>query len=236
MSAKGDNNAVMAQLLLLGTNFVNFMGRFVYVATGEDGVEAVRSPRWTSRRRSSAATSTSSRIPSGSRSTRSAGGELTTSVHHGSTNALRRAGARRISSTSPTARAASRCSTSRRSIRRASPRRSSARRCRRSARTPTCETRHATAVAAPSTLAVDPARCGSPENEEQPIHPLYAYIYIADREEGLVLSTAATLLDGNPSQQLPAARRGLQSGGPAEGRRNLAIAGNYAYICAIADW
>ena len=41
VSANGDNNAVMAQLLLQGTNLTNFMGRFVYVATGHGGVEAV---------------------------------------------------------------------------------------------------------------------------------------------------------------------------------------------------
>src|SRR5205814_3753468 len=36
------------------------------------------------------------------------------------------------------------------------------------------KTRYATAVAAPTTLAVDPARTRRAENEEQPIHPLYA--------------------------------------------------------------
>ena len=41
VSEAGNNNAVMSQLLLLGTNFVNFMGRFVFVATGKGGVEAV---------------------------------------------------------------------------------------------------------------------------------------------------------------------------------------------------
>ncbi len=41
VSAAGDNNAVLAQLFLQGTNFVNFMGRFVYVATGSGGVDAV---------------------------------------------------------------------------------------------------------------------------------------------------------------------------------------------------
>ncbi len=41
LSDRGDNNAIMSQLLLLGTNFVNFMGRFVFVATGTGGVEAV---------------------------------------------------------------------------------------------------------------------------------------------------------------------------------------------------
>src|SRR5262249_59584623 len=41
VSAKNDNNAIMAQLLLQGTNFVNFMGRYVYVAEGKRGLEAV---------------------------------------------------------------------------------------------------------------------------------------------------------------------------------------------------
>ena len=41
VSAANDNNAWMAQLLLQGTNFMNFMGRYVYVATGHHGLEAV---------------------------------------------------------------------------------------------------------------------------------------------------------------------------------------------------
>src|SRR5213076_2861268 len=41
VSAENDNNAWMAQLLLEGTNFMNFMGRYVYVATGKKGFEAI---------------------------------------------------------------------------------------------------------------------------------------------------------------------------------------------------
>src|SRR6266481_419568 len=41
VSANNDNNAWMAQLLLQGTNFMNFMGRYVYVATGNKGFEAI---------------------------------------------------------------------------------------------------------------------------------------------------------------------------------------------------
>ena len=41
VSAANDNNAWMAQLLLQGTNFMNFMGRYVYVATGKGGLEAI---------------------------------------------------------------------------------------------------------------------------------------------------------------------------------------------------
>src|SRR2546429_5451490 len=31
----------MAQLLLQGTNFMNFMGRYIYVATGDRGLQAI---------------------------------------------------------------------------------------------------------------------------------------------------------------------------------------------------
>ncbi|HVQ38906.1 MAG TPA: multiheme c-type cytochrome, partial [Pyrinomonadaceae bacterium] len=40
VSARNDNNAWLAQLLLQGTNFVNFMGRYVYVAA-DDALEVV---------------------------------------------------------------------------------------------------------------------------------------------------------------------------------------------------
>ncbi len=35
-------------------------------------------------------------------------------------------------------------------------------------------------------------------NEEQPIHPIYGYVFVTDREEGLVVVNVAPLLDGNP--------------------------------------
>ena len=94
------------------------------------------------------------------------------------------------------------------------------------------KTRDATAVAAPSTLAVDPGRLRLPVNEEQPIHELYGYIYIADRVEGLVISTAATLLDGNPSNNFLKRAGAFNPGGVLNGAVNLAIAGNYAYMLA----
>src|SRR5205085_8067531 len=64
------------------------------------------------------------------------------------------------------------------------------------------KTKYATAVASPSTLAVDPTRKHYPENGEannrddgQPIPALYAFLYVTDREEGLIMVNAATLLD-----------------------------------------
>jgi hypothetical protein len=75
-------------------------------------------------------------------------------------------------------------------------------------------------------------------NEEQPIHPLYAYLYVADKYEGLILVNAATLLDGDPLNNYlkraldPAKfpRGAFNPDGALDGATNIAIAGNYAYI------
>src|SRR5207248_9340842 len=40
LSKNNDNNAIMAQLLMQGTNFVNFIGRYCWVAAGEHGLAA----------------------------------------------------------------------------------------------------------------------------------------------------------------------------------------------------
>lgn len=45
VSAANDNNAIMAQLLLLGTNYVNFVGQNAWVGL-EGGIEAVRVSEW----------------------------------------------------------------------------------------------------------------------------------------------------------------------------------------------
>jgi hypothetical protein len=59
-------------------------------------------------------------------------------------------------------------------------------------------TKYATSIALPSTLALDPLRERIPENEEQRIDIFYGYVYISDREEGLVNVLVGTLVDGNP--------------------------------------
>jgi len=59
-------------------------------------------------------------------------------------------------------------------------------------------TKYATSVTLPSTLGIDPLRSQQPENQEQPVSPIYAWVFVTDREEGLVMATVGTLLDGNP--------------------------------------
>ena len=45
VSEKNDNNAIMAQLLLLGTNTVNFVGLHAWIGL-ERGFEAIRVTEW----------------------------------------------------------------------------------------------------------------------------------------------------------------------------------------------
>ena len=104
------------------------------------------------------------------------------------------------------------------------------------------KTKYATGVASPSTLAVDPTRQHRPENEEainrddkQAIHPIYAFLYVSDREEGLVVvgdkkTGVATLLDGNPSNNFLKRALAFNPDGALAGASSITIAGVYAYI------
>jgi hypothetical protein len=96
------------------------------------------------------------------------------------------------------------------------------------------KTRYAAAVAAPTTIAPDPTRVQHPENFESPIDPLYGYIYVADKYEGLILVGAATLLDGNPSNNFLRRELTFNPDHVLDGARAITIVGEFAYICCDA--
>lgn len=89
----------------------------------------------------------------------------------------------------------------------------------------------ATGVAAPTTIAPDPTRIQDPTNEESAVHPMYAYIYVTDREEGLILVGAGTLLDGNPLNNYLERALTFNPDGVLDGAESITIVGTYAYIC-----
>jgi hypothetical protein len=60
-------------------------------------------------------------------------------------------------------------------------------------------TKYATSVTLPSTLGIDPLRQRLPENEEQRVSPVYAWVFVTDREEGLVMVSVGRLVDGDPN-------------------------------------
>ncbi len=103
-------------------------------------------------------------------------------------------------------------------------------------------TKYATAVAMPSTLIDDPRRVQAPENEEQPIHPMYGYVFVADREEGLVVVNVAALFDGDPENNfLNRAKLKDSAGNPIgdhfnpegklTGASHAVCAGHRVYVC-----
>jgi hypothetical protein len=231
VSAGGENNALMSQLLLLGTNFVNFMGRFIFVATGTGGIEAVAVTESDEPQAVIGSELHRLAYPKEYSAHEKRGRELTTSIHHGSTNALGvqvrgeyvyiadgRGGFRVFDIAQINQKGFSEKIVTAP----VSP----------LGQDTNVATREAMAVAAPTTLAVDPQRERLAVNEEQPIHSLYGYIYIADRQEGLVLSTAGTLLDGNPSNNFLKRAAAFNPGGQLTGAVNLAIAGQHAYMLA----
>ena len=96
------------------------------------------------------------------------------------------------------------------------------------------KTAYATGVAAPATTAPDPTRQHDPGNFEGTVHPMYGYLYVSDLEEGLVLVGVATLLDGNPLNNFLARDLAFNPGGILTGARSITIAGTHAWICCNA--
>jgi hypothetical protein len=95
-------------------------------------------------------------------------------------------------------------------------------------------TRYAAAVAAPTTMAPDPTRTHAPENREQTVHPLYGSVYVADKYEGLILVGVATMIDGNPSNNFLKRDLTFNPDGLLNGARGVTIVGTYAYVCCDA--
>lgn len=93
---------------------------------------------------------------------------------------------------------------------------------------------YAAAVAAPTTIAPDPTRTHQPQNKEPSVHAMYGYLYVADCVEGLITVPAGTLLDGNPLNNFLARETTFNPDGILAGARAITIVGTYAYMLCDA--
>jgi hypothetical protein len=227
ISRENDNNAWMAQLLLQGTNFVNFIGHYAYVGEGRHGLEAVAVTEHDEPQ--AVIGSYLQKLAYSENYARHQKTEqLTEAYEHGGNilnlqlrgeylyaakgrdgievfdvaNVDNKGFAERITS-APVSPVGQRFYV---------------------------KTKDARWIAAPATLAVDPARRHDPENEERPIHPLYAYLYVADADEGLILINAATSLDGDPRNNFLKRSLTFNPDGILNGANFVVTAGNYAYV------
>jgi hypothetical protein len=238
VSATNDNNAWMAQLVLQGTNFMNFMGRYVYVATGKKGFEAIAVAEHDEPEAIFGSDLQRVAYPDNFKKFVGRKRELSAVAgHEGTVLDIQARGEYAYAATGKgglrvfdIANIDNKGFSERITTAPVSP----------LGQRFYLPTKDAVAVASPSTLAVDPLRARIAANEEQPIHLLYGFLYVADREEGLVIvgnpdlkaksPGVGTLLDGNPANNFLKRAVSFNPGGVLTGARRIAIAGTFAYI------
>jgi hypothetical protein len=97
--------------------------------------------------------------------------------------------------------------------------------------------RDATCVALPTNQPIAPERNTAEmraANQEQPFHPIYNYAVVTDAEEGLFLVDVNTLADGDPRNNFLRRAVTWNEGGVLAGARHITLAGHIAYIAASA--
>lgn len=238
VSSNNDNNAWMAQLLLQGTNFMNFMGRYVYVATGNKGLEAIAVAEHDEPEAIYGSDLQRIAYPDNYKKFAEHHRELSAAAEHaGNVLDIQARGEYAYAALGPggvriydIANIDNKGFSEKVSSAPVSP----------IGQRFFLATKNAQAVASPTTLGVDPLRAQLPENEEQAIHLLYGFLYVADKEEGLVIAGdpnlkskspgVGTLLDGNPRNNFLKRALAFNPNGVLTGARRIVIAGTFAYI------
>ncbi len=95
-------------------------------------------------------------------------------------------------------------------------------------------TKYAAALAAPCTPAPDPTRNQNPLNREPKVHAMYGYLYVADKYEGLILIGAATTINGDPLDNFLKRDVTFNPKGILKGAKAISIVGTYCYISCDA--
>ena len=229
LAKNNDNNAWMTQLLGFGTGTVNFFGRYAYVGEGKEGLHAVI---WTEPEEPQAAIGSHLHkiaYPDNYRKHVERHSELETAYEHSGKDIqdLTLRGEYLYTANGPggfevfdVANIDQKGFSERIVTAPFSP----------LGQRTYVHTPYATSVALPSTLALDPARERLPENEEQPIDMFYAYVYVSDREEGLVIVNVATLVDGNPDNNFLKKDVSFNPDGLLSGATFVAAAGHRLYL------
>ncbi len=260
VSENNDNNAWMAQILLQGTNFVNFIGHYAFVAA-EDSLEAVAVTEHSEPQAVIGSTLHKIAYPDNFQKFEKAGRELKKVYEHAGNPEVLQVQVRGEYAYVAAGKGGLRVYDIAQIDHKGFSERITTAPISPLGQKFYVDTKYATAVAAPSTLAVDPARwrmirdekgtlrsvdpetanklheeamrAGKPSpliNEEQPIHPLYAYLYVVDKEEGLILVNAATLLDGEPRNNFLKRAVTFNPENALNGANNITIAGTNAFI------
>ncbi len=235
LSTQNDNNAIMAQLLAQGTNYVNFVGYHAYVG-GEGELTAVRVTEWDEPQAVIGSYLHRYAYPDWWNEHQSRGRMLTTGNRHATGDAVgclqHRGEYLFVAEGSKGMQAYDIASVANKGVSQPvidapfSP----------LGHDTKVDTKNATCVALPTNQPINPARNTGDlmriDNQEQPFHPIYNYALVSDAEEGLILIDVNTLADGEPRNNH--LRRALtwNEGGVLDGARHLVVGGRYVYVTA----
>jgi hypothetical protein len=261
VSAEEDNNAIMAQLLLLGTNFVNFVGLHAYVGL-EDGFEAIRVTEFEEPQAVFGSYLQEYAYPdyyaahverNGRELINWTRGEIfdTENGFSGETGALEE-----IANVHQDAAGDVRCLQHRGEYLFVAEGRGGFRVYDIASvankgfserivtapfsplgHDPHVKSANATCMALATNQPINPLK-NTPEmqemNQEQPMHPIYRYAVVTDAEEGLILVDVTTFADGEPRNNFIDRALTWNEGGALDGARHITLAGHLAYIAADA--
>lgn len=255
LSADNDNNAIMAQLLLLGTNFVNFVGMHAY--TGLDGaIEAVRVTEWDEPQAVFGSYLHKYAYPDYYKAHVERNGRELVNWTRGKNLKGETGALEEIANVTQDAGGAVNCLQLRGEYLYAAEGKGGFRAydvasiankgvSERFLTAPFSplghdthlKTKNATCMALPTNQPINPARNTAKlrqMNNEQPFHPLYSYAAVTDAEEGLILVNVDTLTDGEPRNNFFKRAVTWNGGGVLKGARHITLGGHYAYIAADA--
>ena len=232
VAKSGDNNAIMAQLLMYGTGFVNFLGHYAWVG-GEEHITGVEVTEWTEPQAVIGSYLQRYAYPDFYRAHQERGQRLENGYAHTSDRAscvqLRgeylfvAEGAKGLQ-VYDVANIANKGFS------------------QRFITAPFSELGHdiqvempnATCVVLPTNQPIDPVRNTGDlmrkVNLEQPFHPLYNYAYVTDSEEGLILVELSTLMDGEPRNNFLKRALTWDGGGALRGAKHMVLGGYYGYV------
>jgi hypothetical protein len=237
-----DNNAVMAQLLMQGVNGYNFIGRFAYVGTGEEGLQAIAVTERDEPQAVFGSRLHEEAFPANYAKHVANGLKLTEAYEHpGEVLDVQMRGEYCYAACGKNGFIAydiaaidDKDFSERITLAPVSP----------FGQRFYIPSEDATSICSPSTLALNPARPEHAENEEQPVSLFYAFLYLTDAKEGLIVignpldskngPGVSTLLDGNPENNFLERAVTYNPGGILAGAKHCDLYGTYAWISCDA--
>jgi len=232
LSKDNDNNAIMAQLLAQGTNFVNFVGYNAYVG-GDGEISAVTVTEWDEPQAVIGSYLHRYAYPDWYAQHEKNGRKLQLGYSHGAGDArcLQLRGEYLfVAEGSDGVQVYDVASIANKGV------------SQRAITAPFSPLGHdtqigskdATCIALPTNQPIHPPRNTGDkmrkENLEQPFHPMYNYAYITDAQEGLILTEVNTLADGEPRNNYLKRAVTWNPNGALTGARHIAVGGYYLYV------